>query len=134
MLYYFVKWNIKLIFLDINSINMKYCKYCKMEYKLYELHTITNKHFIKKITTKKVRFADTNKILTYELSDKERQDKIDNYNLIKKWLDIIREEMNVKVERGRGIFKFYINQVLYLIDLILISKNNISIKFNNAVC
>jgi len=42
--------------------------------------------------------------------------------------------MNVKVERGRGIFKFYINQVLYLIDLILISKNNISIKFNNAVC
>jgi len=92
MLYYFVKWNIKLIFLDINSINMKYCKYCKMEYKLYELHTTTNKHFIKKITTKKVRFADTNKILTYELSDKERQDKIDNYNLIKKMVRYNRKK------------------------------------------
>ena len=34
-------------------------------------------------TSSKVRFVDTNTIL-YELSDKERQDKIDNWNLIQK--------------------------------------------------
>ena len=71
---------------------MKYCKYCKMEYKLYELHITTNKHFIKKITTKKVRFADVDIIRIYELSNTEKQDKIDNYNLIKKMIKYNRKK------------------------------------------
>ena len=56
---------------------MKYCKYCKREYKCYDCHITTNKHFVRKISTKEVRFADIDTILTYELSNKERQDKIE---------------------------------------------------------
>ena len=59
---------------------MTYCKYCKREYKCYDTHITTNKHFIRKISTKEVHFADSVKIFTYELSDKEKQDKIDHYN------------------------------------------------------
>ena len=71
---------------------MKYCKYCKREYKCYDRHITTNKHFVRKISTKEVRFADIDTILTYELSNKERQDKIDNYNLIKKMIRYNRKE------------------------------------------
>ena len=51
---------------------MKYCKYCKREYKCYDRHILTNKHFVRKISTKEVRFADIDTILTYELSNKEK--------------------------------------------------------------
>ena len=71
---------------------MKYCKYCKREYKCYDRHITTNKHFIKKISTKEVRFADLDEIRTYVLSNNEKQDKIDNYNLIKKMVRFNRKE------------------------------------------
>jgi len=80
---------------------MKYCKYCKREYKCYDRHILTNKHFVRKITTKKVRFANTDKILTYELSDKEKQDKIDNYNLIKKMVRYNRKEIRREKKEER---------------------------------
>ena len=41
---------------------MTYCKYCKREYKCYDTHITTNKHFIRKISTKEVHFADSVKI------------------------------------------------------------------------
>jgi|TARA_B100001971_G_scaffold215172_1_gene258805 hypothetical protein len=80
---------------------MKYCKYCKREYKCYELHITTNKHFVRKISTKEVRFTDIDKIFVYELSDKEKQDKIDNYNLIKKMVRYNRKEIRKEKKEER---------------------------------
>jgi hypothetical protein len=71
---------------------MKYCKYCKREYKCYDRHILTNKHFVRKISAREVKFADVDEILTYELSYEEKQDKIDNYNLVKKMIRFNRKE------------------------------------------
>lgn len=51
---------------------------------------------------KKVRFVDTNTIL-YKLSDKERQDKIDNWNLIKKMVQYNENQQRLEMHHCQHV-------------------------------
>ena len=62
---------------------MKYCKYCKREYKCYDRHITTNKHFLNKITTKEVKFSNIIDVQEYILTFEERNEKYLHYIKIK---------------------------------------------------